>query len=1073
MRHGTSRPLTDDAGNPIVLLDVEEERRRVRAALQSAHIAADVEYVPHATTGAVKTALRDAWDVVHFTGHGTADGRLLLENEFGEAHALAPSETAQLFSECRARLIVLSACHSESIARALHAAGVPALIAIDARVPIADRAATIFAEHFYGALARGWEIRKAFDDAQESVALDDAVGDATFTPTPSPSPVFDRGEELPWSQRFTLIGDDVGAFNKTPLQTPLQTPTPDEPRVIGNLRARNANFVGRAKEIVEIVKTLDGRGVLSNAPTPRVAIIGAGGIGKTELAQAIAWWYVERGKADAVLWSSASRDEGEFVLRDLGSLLSIAARAFGLPITEQSSFDEQKRVVREFCAAHRAIVLLDNWETLEPRARKEVWDFVKNFSDPSTSLRAGTTRVIITSRDTLPPKDARNYELDTLTLADGAQLFLNIARNAGYFDRNPKLSKEDAAILSAIVERLGGYPLAIEVVAGQTESRALDAIWRDLVQIPQNVLEGKDELTGEPRGVWTSLGFSYDVLPAPAQSLFRQMGVLLAPAAVEDVAAITQTSEVSETSEVSTRLDMLVRRSLVRMREGAYALLPMVREYALSKLADAGGDPRELHTRAVNHYAEKKTLAAALNASEHLFELAARFQSREAAEAFVNYARGFYQELVTRGYWAEARRKAEQLIAVARVLGDKMTEAQAIGELGSRFYQIGEYERATELHKQAQKTLAESGDKRGVATALHQQGILAQEQGNYAEAVRLYRESMNLKEELGDKRGIAQALHQLGMLAQDQGNYAEAVRLYRESMKIAGELGDKRGIAQTLHQLGNVEYQQGNYAEAVRLYRESMKIEEELGNKQGIAQTLHQLGVLAQEQGNYVEARRLYRESMKLEKELGSKQGIAQSLHQLGVLAQRQGNYAEAGRLYRESMKLEEELGGKSGIANALGQLGNLAISQGDYAQARAHYGEALELFKELEDKRGIARTLHNLAVLAQNQRDYAEAVRLYRESMKLKEELGDKSGMAGTLYQIGTILQRNKNFKDALRNFLIAAQIASELKHSNLPMAIARINGIKKEVGEKQFEDWVREMTTDKIGLNGQTSNS
>jgi len=29
----TSRPLTDGAGNPIVLLDVEEERRRLRVAL--------------------------------------------------------------------------------------------------------------------------------------------------------------------------------------------------------------------------------------------------------------------------------------------------------------------------------------------------------------------------------------------------------------------------------------------------------------------------------------------------------------------------------------------------------------------------------------------------------------------------------------------------------------------------------------------------------------------------------------------------------------------------------------------------------------------------------------------------------------------------------------------------------------------------------------------------------------------------------------------------------------------------------------------------------------------------------
>jgi hypothetical protein len=392
-------------------------------------------------------------DIVHFTGHGTADAELLLENEFGVAHALSPSETAQLFGECRARLIVLSACHSEIIARALHKAGIPTLVAIDARVPIADRAATIFAEHFYGALARGWTIGEAFRDAQQAVALDAQVGDAAFTPSPSPSPDVGGGEtvEKPWSQRFTLIGDgtiafEVGAQIVAPTAI---APTP-EPRVIGNLRERNANFVGRAKEIVEIVKTFDGKGVLLNAPTPRVAIYGSGGIGKTELAKAVAWWYIERGKVDAVLWASASRNEIEFVLHDLSSLLGIAARALRLAVTEQSSYDEQKRAVREFCARQRTLVLLDNWETLEGRARQEVWDFVLSLPNE--------TRVIVTSRDMLPARDARNYELDTLTPPDGAQLFLNIARNAGYFDRNPRLSIEEWAILSAIVERLGGYP---------------------------------------------------------------------------------------------------------------------------------------------------------------------------------------------------------------------------------------------------------------------------------------------------------------------------------------------------------------------------------------------------------------------------------------------------------------------------------------------------------------------------------------------------------------------------------------------------------------------------------------
>src|SRR5205085_5113117 len=258
-----------------------------------------------------------------------------------------------------------------------------------------------------------------------------------------------------------------------------------------------------------------------------------------------------------------------------------------------------------------------------------------------------------TSRDVLPARDARNIELETLAPDDAVELFLNVARNAGYFDRNPNLSDEEWAALTSTCERLSGYPLAIEVVAGQTFSRTLGDIWNDLQRVPKDVLQGKDEITGEPRGVWTSLDLSYNVLPADEQTLFRQMSVLLSPATAEDIAAIT------ETSNPHPLLDTLVKRSLIRMRERAYSLLPIVRLYAESKLADTDQDPRELHERAAYYYDQKETIEGALTASDHLFELAARFGLREAARTFVEFITGFYRELVTRGYWAEARSKTE------------------------------------------------------------------------------------------------------------------------------------------------------------------------------------------------------------------------------------------------------------------------------------------------------------------------------------------------------------------------------------------------------------------------------
>src|SRR5207237_4081621 len=157
-----SRPLIDATGQPITLLDVAEERRRIETGLKRVVDVWRVHFRREATTGEVKTALRDEWDVVHFTGHGTNDGRLVLEDGFGVAHLLPKQETAQLFTGQQTPLVVLSACYSEAIGQEVHAAGVPAVVAVDARVPIADLPAIIFAEHFSAALAGRWRGERAF-----------------------------------------------------------------------------------------------------------------------------------------------------------------------------------------------------------------------------------------------------------------------------------------------------------------------------------------------------------------------------------------------------------------------------------------------------------------------------------------------------------------------------------------------------------------------------------------------------------------------------------------------------------------------------------------------------------------------------------------------------------------------------------------------------------------------------------------------------------------------------------------------------------------------------------------------
>jgi predicted transcriptional regulator len=100
--------------------------------------------------------------IVHFSGHGTAEGALYFENETGQAHFTQPDALAALFKQFADQVIcvVLNACFSEVQAEAI-AQHIEYVIGMNKE--IGDRAAIAFATGFYQALGAGVTIEKAYE----------------------------------------------------------------------------------------------------------------------------------------------------------------------------------------------------------------------------------------------------------------------------------------------------------------------------------------------------------------------------------------------------------------------------------------------------------------------------------------------------------------------------------------------------------------------------------------------------------------------------------------------------------------------------------------------------------------------------------------------------------------------------------------------------------------------------------------------------------------------------------------------------------------------------------------------
>ena len=167
-------------------LDLAEEARRLQDLNQSSSGAVDVRFLPNASAGAVREALSaDAFNVLHFMGHGTfdrasGDGMLAFEAADGSADLVSGKAFATKLRDLRSLgVVVLNACDTararhqgganpfRGVATALVLGGVPAVVAMQR--PISDVAAIHFSTALYRNLARGVSIDEALTEGRQAI----------------------------------------------------------------------------------------------------------------------------------------------------------------------------------------------------------------------------------------------------------------------------------------------------------------------------------------------------------------------------------------------------------------------------------------------------------------------------------------------------------------------------------------------------------------------------------------------------------------------------------------------------------------------------------------------------------------------------------------------------------------------------------------------------------------------------------------------------------------------------------------------------------------------------------------
>jgi predicted ATPase/DNA-binding winged helix-turn-helix (wHTH) protein len=350
-----------------------------------------------------------------------------------------------------------------------------------------------------------------------------------------------------------------------------------------NLPGRLSRIVGRDDDVLKLSADL--------TASRLVTIVGAGGVGKTTVAIAVAHHLM-----DAFAGSVLFVDFG--MLRDPKLASTAVASMLGQPVQS----DDATPGLIALLKSRRILLILDTCEHLVEAVAPLAAGLIE---------AAPQVHILATSREALRVEGERVYRLDALACPPDApgltaaavqqfpatQLFVERAIASG---ARLVLSDAEAPIVADICRKLDGVALAIELAARRVESHGLQQTATLLDERLTRLWQGSRTAPPRQKTMQATLDWSYGLLSGVERQVLRRLAVFVGHFTL-DAALDVVTSTTLDRSVVFGAIDSLVAKSMVATRPiGAmvrYRLLDTTRAYAL----DIGIDAAEATDLAVRH----------------------------------------------------------------------------------------------------------------------------------------------------------------------------------------------------------------------------------------------------------------------------------------------------------------------------------------------------------------------------------------------------------------------------------------------------------------------------------------
>jgi predicted ATPase/DNA-binding CsgD family transcriptional regulator len=614
------------------------------------------------------------------------------------------------------------------------------------------------------------------------------------------------------------------------------------------------SFVGRAGQVAEVAGLL--------AEYRLVTVTGPGGVGKTRLAAEVAREVTARFADGAWLVELAGVEDPALVP------VAVAA-AVGVQQDRGGSLTE---ALAQVLARRQLLLVLDNCEHVLGAAA-ELSGAVLPVADD--------IRVLATSREPLGLAGEARYRLPPLALPGpgaagdtaGSEAVALFADRARQLDRHFTLDGQSGPVVTQLVQRLDGVPLAIELAAARVEALGLAPLL-DRLDDRFRLLVGSDP-TAAPRqrSLGATVAWSYRLLSEDEQRVFRRLALFPGPFTLDGAVAVAG-------SAAEPGVLRLVDCSLLVPPRGGpdgrarYVMLETLRAFGAEQLAEAG--EQEAAATALAGYALQVAEQAAAGLETSVGEPAAT-RLLDAEDATVHQALAWALEhdhgtalrvavalapsWLVRGRWASGYQMLAMAAGHAAEGGPEWCTAQFwLGLLT-----VGSDASASLGHLTAARdALAGRSPTPLLARTLAWRAGDLANLGHAPEAAGEARRALTMARELGDSFGEAFALYWLGAIAQYTGDIEGAVAWMRQAQRI-----DRRSMPgliarQCTIQLAGALAAAGETAEAQRCCADALDMARQAGAIYDQGDCLNTMAWLGLRAGRPTEAGAHLREALEL-----------------------------------------------------------------------------------------------------------------------------------------------------------------------------------------------------------------